>query len=108
MLNLNTQTTVCGRIELLSDQLNVNYVAHEVRRAGILREFGRIVRSSLGNMRTLTIRVPVDEDGNPDIERQNQIAQEIDSMNSGITQIRERVGIIGNQLAVHDYPVEEE
>ena len=35
------------------------------------------MRSSLGNMRTLTIGVPVDEDGNPDIERQNQITREM-------------------------------
>ena len=61
-------TDHCGQIELLTPSIDSSYIASQVRQAGLDQGFNREYRPSLGLMRELQIDLPVNDDGEFDLE----------------------------------------
>lgn len=70
-------TDHCGRLQILSPDLDPHYVLLALRATREQYGFDRVYRSSLGNVRTaVSVRVPVDPDGALSLTRQREIAAE--------------------------------
>ena len=66
-------TDHCGRVDLQVDDLDPEYVAASIARAGA-SQFTREFRPSLQRMEKIEIKVPIDADGNFDLDAQSQLA----------------------------------
>jgi hypothetical protein len=70
-------TDHCGRLQLESDRLDLEYVYHYLRSTRERYGFDRVFRASLKNMRAdVQVTVPIGGDGLPCLERQRVLAEE--------------------------------
>ena len=77
-------TDHCGRLQILDDRLDVEFVYWSLKLTRGRYGFDRVYRASLENMRAdVTIQVPVDADGNPSLSRQQTMAKAMKSREAG-------------------------
>ena len=74
-------TDHCGSIKIKNDQINPLYLAYILEQNKHLYGFDRGLRASLTNMRQVSIKIPVDEDGKFDYKAQEDIADVLCCMN---------------------------
>lgn len=67
-------TDHCGAIKILNDKINPLFVAYTLEQNKHLYGFDRGLRASLTNMKKVSIRVPVDRNGEFDYKIQEEIA----------------------------------
>lgn len=83
-------TDHCGRVQIADGvDIDPRYLVHELRRRMSEESFDRSFRASLANMRRFTVRIPVDDRGNFDVEAQKQIATEYEHLESMLVELRE-------------------
>lgn len=80
-------TDHCGRIQVTDDRLDPEYLLYALRATKDAHGFDRVFRSNLSNIARLTVPVPVDATGAPDLAKQRQLAQQY----AKIDRIREEV-----------------
>ena len=80
-------TDHCGRIQVVDDRLDPQYLLYALRVTKDAHGFDRVFRSNLSNIARLTVSVPVDATGAPDLDRQRQLALQY----AKIDRIREEV-----------------
>lgn len=68
-------TDHCGRAEVLSDELDPEYLLHELRATAQEHGFDRVYRANLENIKGVTLRVPVGDGGHFDLARQRTLAE---------------------------------
>jgi type I restriction enzyme M protein len=78
-------TDHCGTIKIKNDRINPVYLAYALDQVKDEYGFDRGLRASLSNMKSISIAIPVDDDGNFDIESQASISDAVDC----IKQMRE-------------------
>ncbi len=68
-------TDHCGRLQIKVPDLDPEYVFHVLQATRLRYGFDRVFRASLGNVRALvTVAVPADASGQPDLEAQGLLA----------------------------------
>ena len=72
--NVFATTDHCGAVQILSDEINPEYLLYAMTVRRIEESFDRSFRASLTNIRHFKIEIPVNNDGSYDIERQKLIA----------------------------------
>jgi restriction endonuclease S subunit len=87
-------TDHCGVIKILNDKIVTEYLLYILRLKSGLLGFDRTLRSSLKNMRTVTIELPVDKNGDFDREAQQQIVQR----NRAFSSIKEQVTLLKGEI----------
>lgn len=73
-------TDHCGRVEVLTNEIDPRYILHELRATKDKYGFDRVYRASLANIREVSARIPVRQDGSFDTERQRQLAVRYESV----------------------------
>lgn len=68
-------TDHCGRAEVLSEELDPEYLLYELRATAQEHGFDRVYRANLENIKGVTVRVPTDGDGHFDLARQRRLAE---------------------------------
>jgi hypothetical protein len=68
-------TDHCGRAEVLHRGLDPEYLLHELRATAEEHGFDRVYRANLDNVKNVGMRVPTDDDGNFDLDRQRELAE---------------------------------
>jgi hypothetical protein len=68
-------TDHCGRVTVESENLDPEYLLHQLRATREEYGFDRVYRANLKNVRDVVVRVPTNIGGEPDISRQKQLAQ---------------------------------
>ncbi|WP_341758763.1 restriction endonuclease subunit S [Candidatus Tisiphia endosymbiont of Ditula angustiorana] len=81
-------TDHCGTIRILEDTILPQYLMIELDRIKHIYGFDRGLRASLKNMQNIIIRLPVDVDGNLDIDIQQDIIEKYQV----ISEIKQEVG----------------
>lgn len=74
-------TDHCGSIKIKNDQINPLYLAYILEQNKHLYGFDRGLRASLTNMKQVSIKIPVDENGKFDYKVQEDIADVLRCMN---------------------------
>ncbi len=67
-------TDHCGFLTCKNKKINLKYIAIKLYDIGLQQGFSHSYRASKDNIRNLNISIPVDNDGNFDIQKQNEIA----------------------------------
>lgn len=67
-------TDHCGRLQVLADDIDPEYLLYALRATKDSHGFDRVFRAKLANIAELSVPVPVDETGVPDIARQRALA----------------------------------
>jgi type I restriction enzyme M protein len=80
-------TDHCGTIRILSDNILPEYLLIQLEKVKHKYGFDRGLRSSLKNMKLVSVEIPFDENGNIDIEKQKEIAEKY----SKIEQIKKSI-----------------
>jgi restriction endonuclease S subunit len=80
-------TDHCGVIRILSDNILPKYLMIQLENVKHIYGFDRGLRASLKNMSKVKISIPIDENGNIDIEKQKEV---IDRYNA-VQEIKKRV-----------------
>jgi len=83
-----------GAVQILNDKIVTEYLLYALRLKSSLLGFDRGLRSSLKNMRTVTIELPVDKKGDFDREAQEQIVQR----NRAFSSIKEQVTLLKGEI----------
>lgn len=97
-------TDHCGRVEVLDDRLDPEYLLYALRSTKAAYGFDRIFRANLANVSDLVgVVVPLDTAGDPCLERQRSIARSYASLlqlrDSSIDAVREVLNVrLGLQL----------
>ena len=96
-------TDHCGTIQILHPRINPYYLAYTLEENKHKYGFDRRLRASLTNMKNIRISIPVDSNGEFDIDAQASIADSL----LGMTQIRDivlekRVGIDRVKVVLED------
>jgi restriction endonuclease S subunit len=70
-------TDHCGRLQVINDKLDPEYVVTYLRSTRERYGFDRVFRANLTNMRAdVSVVVPADENGEPSLDRQRELATE--------------------------------
>lgn len=78
-------TDHCGAIKIKNNRINPVYLAYALEQVKHKYGFDRGLRASLSNMRSICINIPIDENGDFDIETQEDISEAV----SCVKQLRE-------------------
>lgn len=74
-------TDHCGRLQILDDNINPKYVYYYLRKEAPNEGFSRTYRASIKRMKeTISIEVPIDEDGNFDLEKQDLLVEKYERL----------------------------
>ncbi|WP_372474444.1 N-6 DNA methylase [Capnocytophaga sp. ARDL2] len=87
-------TDHCGAIRILEDSILPEYLMIQLDKVKHKYGFDRGLRSSLKNMKTVSIEIPFDEKDNIDIEKQREIIEKyeyIASLKSKITEYQKQI-----------------
>lgn len=77
-------TDHCGRLQVLDDKLDVEFVYWSLKLTRGRYGFDRVYRASLENMRSdVAIQVPIDANGSPNLGRQQTMAKAMKSREAG-------------------------
>jgi hypothetical protein len=77
-------TDHCGRLQVLDDRLDVEFVYWSLKLTRGRYGFDRVYRANLENIRAdVTIQVPIDADGSPSLSRQQTMAKAMKSREAG-------------------------
>lgn len=69
-------TDHCGRLQVISEELDPGYIFYSLRTTRIEYGFDRVFRANLENMRRLvTVKIPIDKDGRFSLTKQKAIAK---------------------------------
>lgn len=67
-------TDHCGRLQVLKSDIDVEYLFYELNATKEEYGFDRVYRASLSNIRGVRVRIPVDDNGKPNIQKQKILA----------------------------------
>lgn len=87
-------TDHCGTIRILNDDILPEYLMIQLEKVKHKYGFDRGLRSSLKNMQLVSIEIPFDENGNIDIEKQKEIIEKfeyIESLKSKISVYKKQI-----------------
>lgn len=87
-------TDHCGRLEVLDQRLDPEYLLYALRATKDEHGFDRVFRANLANIAQLTVAVPVDGLGEPDLDKQRELAQRYRRIDSIRDEIAGRVSTI--------------
>ena len=87
-------TDHCGVIRILDEDILPEYLAFQLENIKHEYGFDRELRASLKNMKTVEVNMPVNADGNFDVDAQNEIVEKIVFIN----QLKERIQKYKQQL----------
>ncbi len=82
-------TDHCGVIRILSDNILPKYLMIQLESVKHIYGFDRGLRASLKNMSKVKISIPVDKDGNIDIEKQKEVIDRYNAIQEIKKQVRE-------------------
>lgn len=68
-------TDHCGRLKVLNERLDPEYLMYALRATKDSHGFDRVFRANLVNIAQLTVNVPADSSGVPDLNRQRELAE---------------------------------
>jgi len=74
-------TDHCGAAKILNPQVDPQYLAYVLERTKHLYGFDRGLRASLINMKNVEVSIPIDENGDYDLQAQQQLATAFTFMN---------------------------
>jgi len=68
-------TDHCGTIKVIDDKIIPEYLLYELRLKSKLLDFDRTLRPSLANMELVSVEIPIDMNGDFDVDKQIEISQ---------------------------------
>lgn len=87
-------TDHCGRAEVLDPGLDSEYLLHELRATAEEHGFDRVYRANLDNVKSVGMRVPTDDNGNFDLDRQRGLAERYKVVETLKDQVVESIGAV--------------
>ena len=100
-------TDHCGVLYIEDDKIHPGYLYHELKVTRDAYDFDRTHRANLANIRRyVTVRVPVDREGNFDLEAQQRIAERYDTVRSVQEQLVEQLEAISGMQYEWEYLTE--
>lgn len=88
-------TDHCGAIKILDKNILPEYLLFELELQNHILGFDRTLRSSLTNMKNVSVKIPIDKDGNFDLDFQKKIVQKHMSLKT----IKENIKNETNELS---------
>lgn len=92
--NIFATTDHCGSIRIKDKRISPFYLLCELNRIKIEYGYDRTLRASLKNMKSISIKIPINKDGEFDLEKQAEIASSyevIDEMKKKVKAQKEKI-----------------
>ena len=75
-------TDHCGYLQCFDSNINLNYISYMLKQEGNAQGFSRSYRSSIENIKNISIQIPIKQDGTYDLEEQQRIAKKYQNIES--------------------------
>lgn len=93
-------TDHCGRIQVTDDRLDPHYLLYALRATKGEHGFDRVFRSNLSNIARLSVAVPIDSTGAPDLHAQRELASRYEKLDQIRDEVIARVSTITGVVVV--------
>lgn len=92
-------TDHCGRLQILDQKILPEYILAALYTSRLQETFDRSFRASLTNMRTFAVDIPMDNEGNFDLEAQKVLAEKFRSLEEARERVAQLKSILDSAMS---------